>query len=308
MVKRADSSPPAPPHSPSSLEAPPVFVIGLQRAPERHRKTLAELSALGIDARLWEGVDGAAAANAGQRPEKWANGDERCDRKRGLLKGIHMSFGEVGCYIAHYRLWRHAWQSGWERVVVLECDARPGPDFKAAIEDVAALDESCEFVNLAAHREGHDPDALLAAGDLRLRRARTLRNGYEILRCGVRYYGAVAYAINRAGLEKALATAMPVKRPVDAHLHNFRQTGLRYFIMHPSPIGYEDYGHSLISWRSYNCSPLLWNWNVPKPRNILEKGAQYALHKIIHRMISRPHVKFIEERDYRRYVRENFPG
>ena len=296
MVKQSDSA--------ASAATPPVFVIGLQRAPQRHQKTLAELSAQGIDAQLREGVDGGAAANAGQRPEKWANGDERCDWKRLLIKGAHLSFGEVGCYIAHYRLWRHAWESGWERIVVLECDARPAPGFKETIEDIAALDESHEFVNLAAHREGHEPDALLAAGDSRLRRAQTLRGKRSVYRCAIRYYGAIGYAINRAGLKKVLACAMPIKVPADMHLNDFLKTDLRYFIVHPNPIHHR--GDDTLVGKLYSINrPPFWNWNKPKPSGFMQKIAQRAFHKVI--ACTSAKIFLMRKRGiYKRYAAERF--
>jgi len=186
----------------SKLNAP-VFVVGLERLKaERYQRVLNDLAQIGVAATVWPAVDGA-------QPIKYEPGESvrrfqffmYARRGKALLKT------EIGCYLSHWRLWKHAFvEKDCERIVVLEDDAAfDATHFKEALANIAKLNQAFEYIHLARRwRAKGEGMALTSDGKYAL---------YE----GVypEMGGMFGYAISRQGFKKLATALMPIYKTVD---------------------------------------------------------------------------------------------
>lgn len=113
----------------------PVFVINLDRSPQRMAKIAATLDRLGVPFERIAAVDGADP-----------------DQLRGLpvvtrFGRTPLRTGEIGCFASHHGIWRRMVEAGPPVAVVLEDDAAPSDDFPGIL---AALERAdVDFVRLA---------------------------------------------------------------------------------------------------------------------------------------------------------------
>eukprot|EP00929_Paragymnodinium_shiwhaense_P104344 TRINITY_DN6869_c0_g2_i1.p1 TRINITY_DN6869_c0_g2~~TRINITY_DN6869_c0_g2_i1.p1 ORF type:complete len:427 (+),score=85.57 TRINITY_DN6869_c0_g2_i1:132-1412(+) len=152
-----------------------VFVISLCRRPSKLKHVLSELHQEGVSARIVDAVDGDAVlckddvdtvdvkpvpGYAGHRNHK-----------------IHLSSGEVGCFMSHYTIWQHMVKHGIEVALILEDDFDFQPDFKqrlgACLEEAADEDWNLLYV-------GRSP----VEADLRRVSSRVVEPGYTLWTVG----------------------------------------------------------------------------------------------------------------------------
>lgn len=101
----------------------PAFVIGLKRASSYYEQTIERLKSVGIDATFWEGVDGEnLKLNKDESVRNWWSY---------MYQGQPLNSGTIGCYMAHYRLFKHIYQQGYEKTLIFEDDAVPAHFFTA---------------------------------------------------------------------------------------------------------------------------------------------------------------------------------
>jgi len=180
----------------------PVFVIGLERLKaERYQRVLDDLARIGVDASVWPAVDGL-------KPIKFEPGEAVARFKfycyaflgRGLLKT------EIGCYLSHWRLWKHAFEKqNYERIVALEDDAVfDAARFKEALANIAKLDQSFEYINLRRRRRGEFKGPTIAKDGRAL---------YASAYWGM--LGTYGYSISRRGFKKLAPALTPINKQVD---------------------------------------------------------------------------------------------
>jgi len=206
----------------------PVFVIGLERLKEqRYQRVLNDLARIGVDASVWRAVDGL-------KPIKYEPGEAvaRFQPKFYAIHGRPLFRGEIGCYLSHWRLWKHAFvEKGFERIVVLEDDAIfDAARFKEALTNIAKLDQAFEYIKL--EQDYFSPN-----------KARVNAKGPALAKDGCALYtpggwhmsGAYCYALSRRGFEKLAPALTPIKEPIDkVAMFNYRKTALRTWLAHPS--------------------------------------------------------------------------
>lgn len=120
-----------------------------------------------------------------------------------------MSFGEIGCFLSHYRIWEDTVNNGYKRILVFEDDLRFVQDFKRKLQRV--MEEADSFV----------PDwDLIYLGRKRMADS----DGPMVQNCHslghVNYsYWTLAYALSYSGASKLLG-AQPFRSllPVDEFL------------------------------------------------------------------------------------------
>ncbi|XP_053208665.1 glycosyltransferase 25 family member-like [Panonychus citri] len=119
-----------------------VYVINLDRRTERKEAMSKRMDILGINATFWPAVDG-----------KLIN--EEYLKKRGIKflpdyeDPYHkrpMTFGEIGCFLSHYDIWKDMIKKNHKFVVILEDDVRFErsfrPRFKALLGAIKKYEES----------------------------------------------------------------------------------------------------------------------------------------------------------------------
>lgn len=136
--------------SPEALGDPGenVFVISQMRRPSRLRHALHELYREGISAKIVDAVDG----------DGFRSQDEM--ETLGILPvpgyvghknhGIHLTTGEVGCFMSHFTIWHHMVQHQLPAALILEDDFDLQPDFAsrlgAYLEEARGYDWNLMYV------------------------------------------------------------------------------------------------------------------------------------------------------------------
>lgn len=94
-----------------------VFVINLDRAPDRLKKIDAELRRHGVRYRRIQAVDGKQLS------------PEEIKENTTLSCGLFCTKGAIGCALSHRKAWETTVREGLQQVLVLEDDAHFGEDF-----------------------------------------------------------------------------------------------------------------------------------------------------------------------------------
>lgn len=97
-----------------------VYVINLKRRPERLKSMLEKFNVLGIDAQVVTATDG---KNISEKELEVLGVKPMPD----YLDPFHkrpITFGEIGCFLSHYRVWQEMVSKNYERVIVFEDDVQ----------------------------------------------------------------------------------------------------------------------------------------------------------------------------------------
>ncbi|CAG2110163.1 unnamed protein product, partial [Medioppia subpectinata] len=108
------------------LDVDHIYVINLVRRPERRQRMIKCLNILGIEAQIWDAIDGK------QLDDKSVEslGVHSMD---GYLDPYHkrpITFGEIGCFLSHYNIWQDMVRRNLSKAIILEDDVRFERDFK----------------------------------------------------------------------------------------------------------------------------------------------------------------------------------
>jgi len=185
---------------------------------QRYRRVLNDLAKIGVAATVWRAVDGT-------QPIEFEPGESvaRFKLRYYAFEGKGLYRSELACYLSHYRLLKHALESGYERVVVLEDDVVfDAARFKEALQNIAKLDQAFEYIHFNGKSYGgfelNSPGVPIAQG-----------GEYELNRQS--YWGLngnYGYAVSRRGLKKLLPALMPIRTQADkVVIYNYRKTNLQ---------------------------------------------------------------------------------
>ncbi|XP_076046974.1 glycosyltransferase 25 family member [Oratosquilla oratoria] len=107
-----------------------IYLINLLRRPDRRQKMIDSFDLLGIEVEVLNAVDG-----------KLLNSSHLKDLGVQQLPGYKdpwskrdMTFGEIGCFLSHYLIWRDVVDNGYDEVLVFEDDIRFEPYFRDKIQ------------------------------------------------------------------------------------------------------------------------------------------------------------------------------
>ena len=202
-------------------------VISLDAQSPRCAGLLAQLAAEGVDARIFDAVDGRKATPA-------LAGDEWLDTK--AMKAYRprpLNNAEIGCYLSHLRLATQALEEGIEWLCVLEDDVGLEPGFRVTVERLAGLGEPVEFVRLMGLKRH------------RRKLCHSLDDHYALTRPIKGTCGTLGYLINRQAMQKFLRYAMRIHKPIDKVFDHFWEWDLHSFAIEPHLI-YEETGQTTI--------------------------------------------------------------
>lgn len=194
----------------------PCFVITLNPQSERTLKLLANLRDAGINAEIFNGVDGRQGMPALQ-------GEEILARNETLWRHqCEMTASEVGCYLSHYRLIRAAYQQGCARICIFEDDVELEPGFARIYQELVTLPDEFEMIRLMALK-------------VRKRKVvRTFSDGvHQLVRPERGMLGTQGYLISRRGMEKFLSHACRIFEAIDKVYDHFYEYDLRVFGVEP---------------------------------------------------------------------------
>ncbi|KAL7646435.1 UNVERIFIED_CONTAM: hypothetical protein RMT77_003348 [Armadillidium vulgare] len=103
-----------------------IYLINLQRRPDRKERMLWTLDELGIEVEVLDAVDG-KQLNASYLERI---GVKQLVNYKDPWSKRDMTYGEIGCFLSHYNIWRDMVEKNYRKVVVFEDDIRFEPFFK----------------------------------------------------------------------------------------------------------------------------------------------------------------------------------
>ena len=170
-----------------------------------------------IEADIFPAVDG-------RRGMPQLQGNERLSQFLALVnRKAALTSSEVGCYLSHYRLIRHAYDSGLSHACIFEDDVVAEPGLGDLIRAVVALDEDAHLVRLMSLRV-RKRKIVKPLGDFTL--VRPLRGAL----------GTQGYIVNRTGMKKILDFGARIHMPIDKLYDSFFLFGLHCFSVEPHAI------------------------------------------------------------------------
>ncbi|MCB5943933.1 glycosyltransferase family 25 protein [Acidocella sp. KAb 2-4] len=198
----------------------PIYVISLDRAPERRAHMRAQMASLGLAHEIVTAVDG-------RQP---IEGLERLyDRPRRLRTyGTDLTRAEIACCLSHLEACRRIAQSEAGIGLVLEDDVVLSDAVAPVLADLAGMRRgSFDVVRLAGLRER------------RGRIVRQLSGGHALVRLAVGPCGAQAYVITAAGARKLISYCSPITQQIDIALDETCFNRLDTYAVLPYPVRHE---------------------------------------------------------------------
>ncbi|VDD77357.1 unnamed protein product [Mesocestoides corti] len=175
---------------PSRLGFDQIYLINLERRPDRLEKMTYALREQGIEAKLIRATDGKEL-----NPEsikQW-----NITQLSGYADPYHkraLKYGEIGCFLSHYRIWQDMLTDDYERILILEDDLRFVPGFTRRLR--ATVEEADVGM----------PDwELLYVGRKRMSSNEEMVPGTRHLAFPSYTYWTLAYVLRRSGAHKLMA-------------------------------------------------------------------------------------------------------
>ncbi|CAE7713107.1 colgalt1 [Symbiodinium sp. CCMP2456] len=133
-----------------------VFVVSQMRRPSRLRHALNELYREGISANIVDAVDGDGfraqdeLERLGIIPVPGYEGHKN--------HGIHLTTGEVGCFMSHFTIWHHMVKHNIPAALILEDDFDLQPDFAIKLGEYLEEARGYDWNLLYVGRSPTEPD------------------------------------------------------------------------------------------------------------------------------------------------------
>jgi glycosyl transferase family 25 len=225
----------------------PIFVINLDRSPERLAFMQDQAKRLNFDFERVRGVAGTQALPKWLAPQFVSEGGEILSR---------MSSGEVGCYASHLVAFAWMFERQLPAAIILEDDVTLEAAFLAAAEAaISAAPAGWDCIHLSTRfKNSCFPIAALDGGRHLVRYSRLPA-------------GSAAYAISLSGATKLLAPRVR-RRPFDMEFRYAWIADLDIYGVYPAPAVQEELLASTIKLRQRTklASGGRWQRRFPKPR------------------------------------------
>ncbi|XP_078082417.1 procollagen galactosyltransferase 2 [Mustelus asterias] len=194
-----------PPKYPDKMTFDEVFLINLQRRPDRRKRMLQTLYEQEIDCKIMDAVDGSALNSSSIK----AMGINMLPGYYDPFSGRTLTKGEVGCFLSHYSIWKEVMDRKLNKAVVFEDDVRFEAYFKRKLERLLSEIEDANLTwdLIYLGRKLVNPN-----------QEEAVENVHNLVVAEYSYW-TLAYAISLQGAEK-LVNSEPLKKilPVDEFL------------------------------------------------------------------------------------------
>ena len=190
----------------SKLGFDQIYLVNLKRRPDRLKRMRACFEELGIDYKLIEAVDGKSLTKGYLE----ALDIKQCANYKDPYSNRDMTYGEIGCFMSHYKIWEDVVQKGHDRIIVFEDDVRFETFFKVTLSNL--------MIDL--QNTGLNEWDLIYLGRKRLRKdLEPAVKGAETLVWPSYSYWTLSYILSNSGAQKLL-NQRPLNRlvPVDEYL------------------------------------------------------------------------------------------
>ena len=219
---------------------PKVYVLNLDRSPERLNDFMQSFAPTGLEIVRIAAVDG----NELTLPHP--DYDERRYR---LYHGKRTSNGVIGCYSSHIKALRQFLESNEETALICEDDVSAKPELPLVLDEVLTFKEHWDLVRCAGYRA---PVMRISGWRIPMYvPVRKLVSGYHLSVPVYYTEGAVTYLVNRKAAEKIIAFSLPMYLPYDHALDQNWRMDLTAMLITPFPIVLNDHNsRSMIQERS----------------------------------------------------------
>jgi len=216
----------------------PIWVLTLERTPERQRFIEQQLNDLQLSYRIIYGVDGSNLSEA--QESKYSPAAAKKTVGRPLVAG------EIGCALSHAMIFEMIAEQSEEMVMVLEDDALVGEMFARFLDSVERLPRDWDLINLSTGAEQ------IGFGE-------PIFDIYRMCRFGDHAFGNRAILIRKSAAERLLELVYPVRWYADGLTGQPELSGLGTFGIDPPVVGH-GYHDSDIWKDGHNLSgvPKLW--------------------------------------------------
>jgi len=152
----------------SQDKVPVVFLINLDRSPDRLKACTERLSQVGLEWRRFSAVSPDSNEAARLHP--------LYDPIKTIAHfGRHLSRGEIGCFLSHYELIKQAIAQDLEHVLILEDDVTPKPEARQGLTDLLGWmvveKPAVDWVHLSKPSDLKYSKKMAGAGNLTVYRA-----------------------------------------------------------------------------------------------------------------------------------------
>uniref|UniRef100_A0AC35FDN4 Uncharacterized protein n=1 Tax=Panagrolaimus sp. PS1159 TaxID=55785 RepID=A0AC35FDN4_9BILA len=181
---------------PSKFGFDKIYLINLKRRPERLQKMSNIMKHLGIEFEVFEAIDGNALTSKDLANLRFLPGYEDPFSKR------PMKFGEIGCFLSHYKIWENVVKNDYDRVIIFEDDVRFSEnstiELSKMIEDIMKTHLEWDLIYLGRKK-------MTAHGD------EFFVPGHQYLSTLAYSYWTLGYAISKSGAQK-LINSKPLQK------------------------------------------------------------------------------------------------
>ncbi|KAI1280848.1 Glycosyltransferase 25 family member [Halotydeus destructor] len=178
-----------------------IYIINLLRRPERLERMQKTLNVIGLEAQFWPATDGRRLTES-----KLADlGVKVMPDYKDPYHDRPMTYGEIGCFLSHYFIWKDMLERNFTKVIVFEDDVQFGRDMKRrfaiAIEEIDL--EDVDLIYIGRKRQGSEDELRIAV--------HFVEPSYS--------YWTIGYLITARGAQKLIkAKPLATILPIDEYL------------------------------------------------------------------------------------------
>jgi glycosyl transferase family 25 len=211
---------------------PPIYVINLDKSPERLTNTRERFVKVGMEITRLPGVLGSALTDDEIAEIYSARGNQH-QFYRPLSKG------EIGCYASHRKAWQQIANADSAFGIVVEDDIDVDSNFAEAMETLQNLSFTWDMIKLAPYQNKQRPVVY----------TQPVSPDFALTITNKTVTGCAAYALTKACAQRLLTSTKPFCRPVDTDLQHFWEHGIHIYNLSPYVIRQDmaydsDIGHN----------------------------------------------------------------
>ncbi|WP_025822108.1 glycosyltransferase family 25 protein [Shewanella marina] len=197
-----------------------VFIINLDRSPERLQSIQQQLVSCRYDIEKISAVDGKFLPDL-EHIEHYSVNNNKKQYFRPLTKG------EIGCYLSHRAAWQAIVDQQLDFAVIVEDDVVIDSDVNLVIEQLSNINIEWDYIKLAPYRNRQSKPVF-----------KRNYQGTELAFFHKAMPGTAAQAVSYKGAEKLLAASTAFGRPVDTDLQHCWEKDV--IILNLSPFPFKD--------------------------------------------------------------------
>jgi glycosyl transferase family 25 len=209
---------------------PPVWVVSLERAPERRSFVVQSFADTGLVYEIVDAVDGTTLSSDELR--SYSRARSLFEVGRGLMEG------EVGCALSHLRLLQRMLDEGLPEVLIVEDDVAPMPALARLLERRDRLPADRDVVTFCSLWDTAAPRPVAGVD---------LDDEHGVCTYRRMLFGAQCYLITAAAARRVLDVAYPIRMPYDELLFRRRPANLRVYGVEPRVVRLEPFASELVA-------------------------------------------------------------